>query len=495
MVATLTKKQLFNWAEMNGKLYSNGWKEGVQTTNITAPATGKVLGQAALGSAGTIAEAAKVATVAQKEWMRVPPEEKRSLLIRADALLHEYAEEICQVTMQEIGATRSKAMFEITFCSDEFLEAASYPTQHVGNLLADRANRKSYAVRVPYGVVAALTPSNVPLLLAARVIAPALATGNAVIVKPHPSSIVCGGFMFARIFEEAGLPPGLLHVIPARGKEAEAFETDPNISMIHFTGSSATGQRIAETASRSLKKVSISGSGKNPFVVLEDIEDLEATVSTAVFSTFYFGGQSCMTAGRHLVHRSLVDRYIQRFVELASNLIVDDPMTNPKAFYGPMIQPEMVHRQEEIVNDAVTKGATLHLGGKAKGPFFPPTILNGIKPGMIAWDEEIFGPIAAITAFDTDEEAIQLANDTAYGLSGAVFGSQVRATRVAEQLQTGMIHINDRSTDDSAYVPFGGVKLSGNGGRYGSYVNWDEYTQWRWFTISEQPTLVSFFGH
>ncbi len=488
-------KKLLNWDDMRGKLYSSGWRDGIQTTNIIAPATGKVLGQAALGSAAIIAEAAKTAAVAQKEWMRVPPEEKRSLLIRADALLHEHADEICAVTMQEIGATRSKAMFEIAFCSDELLEAASYPTQHHGVLLADRANRKSYAVRIPYGVVAALTPSNVPLLLAARVIAPALATGNAVIVKPHPSSIVCGGFLFARIFEEAGLPPGLLHVIPARGKEAEAFEIDPNISMIHFTGSSATGQRIAETASRSLKKVSISGSGKNPFVVLEDVEDLAATVSNAVFSTFYFGGQSCMTAGRHLVHRSLVDEYIRQFVATAKQLIVDDPMTNPEAFYGPMIQPEMVHRQEEIVQDAVAKGATLHLGGKATGAFFHPTILSGIKPGMQAWDEEIFGPIAAITAFDTDAEAIQLANDTPYGLSGAVFGSETRATRVAEQLQTGMIHINDRSTDDSAYVPFGGVKLSGNGGRYGSDVNWDEYTQWRWLTVSEKPTLIAFGGH
>jgi len=405
--------------------------------------------------------------------MRVPPEEKRALFIRAEALWREYADEICEWTMQEIGATRSKAQFEINFCSDEFLEAASYPTQHYGALLADRAHRMSYAVRVPYGVVAAMTPSNVPLLLTARVIAPALATGTAVLLKPHQNSIVCGGFVFARVFEEAGLPSGLLHVIPARGKEAEAFETDPNIAMVHFTGSSAAGQRIAETASRSLKKVSISGSGKNPFIVLEDIPDLDAVISTAVYSTFYFGGQSCMTAGRHLIHRSLIDEYINRFVAAASQLVVDNPLTNPNAFYGPMIQPKEVKRQDEIVKDAVAKGAKLHLGGKFNGPFFYPTVLSGVKPGMQVWEQEIFGPIAAITAFDTDSEAIQMANDTPYGLSAAVLGSQVRATRIAEQLQTGMVHINDRSTDDSAYVPFGGVKLSGNGGRYGSYVNWD----------------------
>ena len=223
--------------------------------------------------------------------------------------------------------------------------------------------------------------------------------------------------------------------------------------MVHFTGSSAAGQRIAETASRSLKKVSISGSGKNPFIVLEDISDLDAVISTAVYSTFYFGGQSCMTAGRHLIHRSLIDEYINRFVAAASQLIVDNPSTNPNAFYGPMIQPQEVKRQDEIVKDAVAKGAKLHLGGKFNGPFFYPTVLSGVKPGMQVWEQEIFGPIAALTAFDTDEEAIQMANDTPYGLSAAVLGSQVRATRIAEQLQTGMVHINDRSTDDSAYVP------------------------------------------
>jgi benzaldehyde dehydrogenase (NAD) len=485
---------LFNWDEITGKFYSNGWKTGAKTAEVIEPATGKSLAQVGLGSAEQISQAAEIAAIAQKQWQQVPPEEKRAILIRADATLHDFADEIRAWTMREIGATRSKAQFEINFCSDEFLEAAAYPTQHRGALLGDRANRMSYAVRVPYGVVAALTPSNVPLLLAARVIAPALATGNAVLLRPHPSSIVCGGFIFARIFEAAGLPPGLLHIIPARGKDAEVFETDPNISMIHFTGSSATGQRIAEAASRLLKKVSISGSGKNPFIVLDDVEDMEALISTAVYSTFYFGGQSCMTAGRHLVHRSLVNQYIQRFVEVARQLTIDNPLTNPNAFYGPMIQPESVHRQDEIVKDAVAKGATLHLGGKFEGAFFYPTVLSEVKPGMQAWDEEIFGPIAAITTFDTDEEAIQLANDTPYGLSSAVFGSPTRATRVAEQLQTGMVHINDRSTDDSAYVPFGGMKLSGNGGRYGSGVNWDEYTQWRWFTISEKPSLIP-LGH
>lgn len=483
--------KLLDWNQMDGKLYSNGWRAGVNNMDAIEPATGQIIGKVALGSAEIIAEAAKIAVSAQQEWVKVPPEEKRSLFLKVDSLLHKYANEISEWTMREIGATRSKAYFEIDFCSDEFLEAASYPTQHFGTFLADRNERKSYAIRVPYGVVAAITPSNVPLILAARVIAPAIATGNAVLLRPHPSSIICGGFVFARLFEEAGLPDGLLHVIPARGKDNEAFEIDPNISMIHFTGSSSTGKKIAEIASRSLKKVSISGSGKNPFVVLDDVEDMDAVISNALFSTFFMGGQSCMTAGRHLVHSSLYHEYIQSLVAAAKKLVVDNPMTNPDAFFGPMIQPKSVQRQVKLVQDAVDKGATLHLGGDAKGSFFYPTVLSDVTPEMQAWQQEIFGPIAAITPFDNDREAIALANDTPYGLSGAVFGSPKRATRVAEQIHTGMIHINDRSPDDSAYVPFGGVKFSGNGGRYGSYVNWEEYTQWRWFTVSDRPSLIA----
>ncbi|MBY0402559.1 MAG: aldehyde dehydrogenase family protein, partial [Cyanobacteria bacterium] len=149
---------------------------------------------------------------------------------------------------------------------------------------------------------------------------------------------------------------------------------------------------------------------------------------------------------------------------------------------------------EAITQDAIKKGAKLLTGGKRTGPFFSPTVLTGVKPGMRAWDEEVFGPIAAITAFNTDEEAVQLANDTPYGLSAAVFGSPNRATKLGELIQAGMVHINDKPVDDAAYVPFGGVKGSGNGGRYGSYVNWDEYTQWRWFTVSEHQTPIP-FGH
>lgn len=488
-MALATSAKLMNFELFNGNVFDGRWIKGSSSIEIKEPATGKSIVSVGVADASMISRSAQKALIAQKEWAEVNCEDKRKLFIEAERVLRLHAQEVIDVAMREIGATRTKAEFEIEFSADEILEAASYPTQQAGTLLADKRGRHSYSKRVPYGVVAALTPSNVPILLAARVIAPALAMGNAVLLKPHPHSILCGGYAFARIFEEAGFPEGVIQVLPADGADAQTFETDKNISMVHFTGSSATGARIAELASKTLKKVSISGSGKNPFIVLDDVPDLDAVVSNAIFATFYFGGQSCMTAGRHLVQQPVYEDYISKFVEAAKQLQVGNPVENENVFYGPMIDPKSINRLSEIVEDAVKKGAELVLGGSSKGTFFEPTILKNVTSEMRAWQEEMFGPIAAVTSFTSDEDAVEMANDTEYGLSGAVFGSLGRARNIANRMNTGMVHINDKSTDDSAYVPFGGTKQSGNGGRYGSYVNWDEYTQMRWFTesVTAQP--------
>jgi benzaldehyde dehydrogenase (NAD) len=487
-------KQLFDLDHIDGKYYSNGWRDGDQAVDVVEPATGATLARVGLGSAASVAAAAERALAAQKLWALVAPEEKRKLFIEAERVMRSYAEDYTEWVVREVGAPRSKARFEIEFFADEFLEASSYPTQMHGMVLADRDDRLSYARRIPYGVTAGITPSNVPLTLGSRYIAPALAMGNAVLLKPHRTAIMCSGFVFAKVLEEAGFPDGIFHCIPAEGADAEAFETDPNIAMVHFTGSTVTGQRVAEAASRTLKKVSISGSGKNPFVVLEGAEPLEDVIKAALYTAFYFSGQVCMAAGRHLVHDSLHDAYVAGLAEAAGHLVIDDPWTNPDASYGPMTLPGAVDRMQDIVDDAVAKGARVVLGGAKNGPYFPPTIVTGVAPGMRAWDEEIFGPIAAVTAVSSDADAVAKANDTQYGLSAAVFGPVERANAVASQIDSGMVHVNDKSTDDAAYVPFGGTKGSGNGGRYGSYVNWDEYTQTKWITVSATPQPAP-FGH
>ncbi len=486
--------RLFDLDAIDGKYYSNGWRDGDETVEVIEPATGATLARVGLASTASVSAAAERARAAQREWASVPPEAKRKLFVEAERVMRSYAEDYTEWVVREVGAPRSKARFEIEFFADEFLEASSYPTQMHGMVLADRDGRLSYQRRIPYGVTAGITPSNVPLTLGSRYIAPALAMGNAVMLKPHKTAIMCSGFVFAKVLEEAGFPDGIFHCIPAEGTNAEAFETDPNISMVHFTGSTVTGQRVAEAASRTLKKVSISGSGKNPFIVLAGTEPLDDVVAAALYTAFYFSGQVCMAAGRHLIHESLHDEYVAGLAEAASQLIVDDPWTNPDASYGPMTLPGAVDRMQDIVDDAVAKGARLIIGGQKNGPYFPPTILTEVAPGMRAWDEEIFGPIAPVTRFNTDSDAVQLANDTQYGLSASVFGPVERANAVGLQIESGMVHVNDKSTDDAAYVPFGGVKGSGNGGRYGSYVNWDEYTQTKWITVSSTPQPAP-FGH
>ena len=200
-----------------------------------------------------------------------------------------------------------------------------------------------------------------------------------------------------------------------------------------------------------------------------------------------------MTAGRHLIHKSLYKQYSTGLAEAASKLKVGDPVKDESVFYGPMIDPRSVKRLHELVDDAKAKGAQLLCGGTSEGNFFAPTVLTDVDASMRVWQEEIFGPIAVLTAFDSDKEAIELANSTSLGLSGAVLGSLARARDIASSLHTGMVHINDKTTDDCAYVPFGGVKGSGNGGRYGSYVNWDEYTQVRWFTESNEAKIIAGF--
>ncbi len=487
------ERQLLNLATFENAVFDGTWLQAEKRQTIKEPATGKVLTVIGNADVETLNKCLAKARTAQLRWSTHDCEAKRKLLIRAAQLLEKHAHEISDIAMREIGATRAKAQFEISFSIDEFLEASSYPTQQHGQILADRRNRHSYSRRLPYGVVAALTPSNVPILLAARVIAPALALGNAVVLKPHPHSVISGGFVFARILEEAGFPDGIFQVLPTAGPDAETFETSPQVDMVHFTGSSATGAKIAEIAGRSLKKVSISGSGKNPLIVLNDVPDLDAAVTTAIFSTFYFGGQSCMTAGRHLIQKSIHKDYVEKLAAGASKLRVGNPVEDESVFYGPMIDPTAVGRLKQLVDDAVSKGAKLELGGTHEGPFFHPTVLTGVNSSMRVWSEEIFGPIAAITSFDRDEEAIAMANDTEYGLSGAVLGSLERARAIADQMKTGMVHINDKSTDDCAYVPFGGVKLSGNGGRYGSTVNWDEYTYVRWVTESSRTSNIEAF--
>ena len=475
-----------------GKVFTGTWsvaKGG--TREVIEPATGKVLTTVGWADAEDVRAAAKAAAAAQVEWAATPPDQRAAVLRRAAQLLEAHADQLRPWIVRETGGIPPKADFELHFVTSILIEAAAIATQPPGQMLPSSAKRMSFARRVPHGVVGVISPFNFPLILSTRAVAPALALGNAVLLKPDPQTPVTGGFILARLFEAAGLPPGLLQVLPGGAAAGEAMITDPDVRMISFTGSTATGRRVGELASRHLKKVTLELGGKNSTIVLDDA-DLDVAASSVAWSAYLHQGQICMATGTVLAHRKVARDLTERLVEKAKKLPVGDPNGGPCAL-GPLINERQLERVEGIVKDAVAKGAVLRAGGTYDRLFYQPTVLEEAKPGMRVLEEEVFGPVIAIVPFDTDEEAIALANGTDYGLStGVITQSLERAMHFAAKLKSGIIHVNDQTVADEPWVPFGGTGASGNGGRHGGAANWEEFTQWQWVTIQDRATPYPF---
>jgi benzaldehyde dehydrogenase (NAD) len=475
-----------------GKIYSGTWcvpKGG--TRDVIEPGTGNVLTTVGFASPEDVRAAAKAAAAAQPEWAATPPDQRAAVLRRAAQLLEAHADALRPWIVRETGGIPPKADFELHFVTSILIEAAAIATQPPGQMLPSSAKRMSFARRVPHGVVGVISPFNFPLILSTRAVAPALALGNAVVLKPDPQTPVTGGFILARLFEAAGLPPGLLHVLPGGVAAGEALVTDPDVKMISFTGSTAAGRRVGELASKHLKKVTLELGGKNSTIVLDDA-DLDVAASSVAWSAYLHQGQICMATGTVLAHRKVARDLTERLVDKAKKLPVGDPNSQQCAL-GPLINERQLERVEGIVKDAVAKGAVLRAGGTYDKLFYQPTVLEEVKAGMRVLDEEVFGPVVAIVPFDTDEEAIALANGTEYGLStGVITQSLERALHFASRLKSGIIHVNDQTVADEPWVPFGGTGASGNGGRHGGAANWEEFTQWQWVTIQDRATPYPF---
>jgi benzaldehyde dehydrogenase (NAD) len=475
-----------------GKVFSGRWrmpKGG--TREVIEPATGKVLTEVGIADAEDVREAARTARAAQAEWAATSADQRAAVLRRAAQLLEAHGEALRPWIMRETGGIAPKADKEIHFATEILIEAAAIATQPPGVMLPSGPRRMSFARRVPHGVVGVISPFNFPLILSTRAVAPALALGNAVVLKPDPQTPVTGGFILARLFEAAGLPPGLLHVLPGGAATGEALIADPDIAMISFTGSSATGRKVGELASRHLKKVTLELGGKNSTIVLEDA-DLDVAASCVAWGAYLHQGQICMATGTVLAHRAIARDLTERLVEKAKRLPVGDPLSG-KVALGPLISARQLERVDGIVKDAVAKGAVLRAGGTYENLFYKPTVLEDVKPGMRVVQEEVFGPVVAVMPFDSDEEAVALANSTEYGLSaGVITQSLERALAFTAKLRTGIIHINDQTVADEPWVPFGGTGASGNGGRHGGVANWEEFTQWQWVTIQDRASAYPF---
>jgi benzaldehyde dehydrogenase (NAD) len=477
--------------EWRGKIYSNGWVDargGV--LDSIEPATGEVLASVGLANAEDVAAAAMAAKVAQPGWAAQPGPARAAVLRKAIRVLEDNRGDFERWLVREGGAIPGKAAFEVDLVLGELWEAAALPTQPWGQLLpSSEAGRQSVARRVPLGVVGVISPWNFPQILSARAVAPALALGNAVILKPDVQTAVSGGTLIARLFELAGLPDGLLHVLPGDAEPGAALAENPHVAMIAFTGSTAVGRLVGEAAGRTLKRVSLELGGNNALIVLDDA-DLDVASSAGAWGAFLHQGQVCMTAGRHIVMEAVADEYLDRLAKRAENLPVGDPNTSQVAL-GPLINSRQLANVDRIVRETVEAGAALRAGGTFDGLFYRPTVLADVTTDMPAFREEIFGPVAPVVVVRDVDEAVRVANDTEYGLVAAVqTGSLDRGLQVAEQLRTGIVHVNDQTLNNDAFAPFGGMGVSGNGSRFGSQSSWDEFTQWQW--VTSRPTAHGF---
>jgi benzaldehyde dehydrogenase (NAD) len=465
------------------QVYSGGWttSEGGDVA-VVEPATGEQIGRAGIANAADVARAAAAAREAQREWAATSFEFRAAVLRRAGDVIERNAEEIQQWIVRETGAVPGLAGFAIGVAAQECYEAAALASRPLGEILPSNQPRLSLLRRVPVGVVGVISPFNVPLILSGRSVAPALALGNAVVLKPDVRTPVVGGFVFARVFEEAGLPAGLLHVLPGGPETGSALVTDPQIRLVSFTGSTAAGRRVAALAAEHLKRVHLELGGNSAIVVLDDA-DLDAAVSAGAWGSFLHQGQICMTAGRHIVHSSVADAYVEALAAHAAALPVGNPATEQVAL-GPLIdegQRDKVHR---LVTSSVDAGARLAAGGRYDGLFYKPTVLDDVRTEMPAYAQEVFGPVAPVVRVGSDEEAVQLAADSGYGLSLSILTRDVmRGLGLAERIPTGIVHINDQTVNDEAVAPFGGVLDSGTGARFGGAANLDAFTDQRWITV------------
>ncbi|CAG4882282.1 Benzaldehyde dehydrogenase [NAD(+)] [Georgfuchsia toluolica] len=486
MAATI----LGNLAQKQG--WIGGWADlGGAVLPVNEPATGELMAEVALANPADVRRAAKAAREAQCAWASLPFLDRAAIFRRAVVVLEREQEELASWIVRETGGILPKAQFEIGSVINLLHEAAAMLTQPRGLILPSNEGTLSYARRVPHGVVGVISPFNFPFLLSARALLPALATGNAVVLKPDPRTPVSGGLLHALLFEAAGLPANVLQVLPGEADAGESLVTDPDVTMISFTGSTAAGRRVGELAGKHLKKVALELGGKNSMIILDDA-DLDAATSCGAFASWMHQGQVCMSAGRHLVHEKIAAEYVKRMTEKAKHLPVGDPYRENVAL-GPLITAKQVEKVTRIVTESVAAGARLQAGGTAKGLFYSPTVLDGVTPGMAVFREEIFGPVVAVTTFSTDEEAIQLANDTEHGLSaGIISNSLMRARAIAERLNVGLVHINDQTVQDDGLMPMGGRGSSGNGSRHGGPANWDEFTQWQWVTYKNAPPPYPF---
>ncbi|MGG4456191.1 aldehyde dehydrogenase family protein [Brevibacillus porteri] len=475
--------------QMLDKQYINGeWRDGLgaKTLQDINPYNEEVIAEFKMANLEDIDAAYKAAANAKKEWDEVNAYTKSRMLARAVHYIEENEEEIIQIIIRELGGTRLKAFFEIGLVKDIIREAATFPVRMEGKILPSPVDGKENRLyRIPAGVVGVISPFNFPFYLSMKSVAPALGAGNGVVLKPHEHTPITGGTLIAKIFEEIGLPKGLINVIVTDIAEiGDGFVSHPIPRILSFTGSSQVGCHIAQVAAKHFKKAILELGGNSALIVLEDA-DLQYAVNAAVFSRFTHQGQICMSANRVLVHQDVYDKFLDLYVEKVSGLKVGDP-NDPDTVIGPLINQRQVTNLMATIEEAIREGAVPALKGEVKGNIVEPIVLTGVTTDMSIAAKELFGPAVCIMSFASEEEAIRIANETPFGLSGAIHTRDLeRGAQMAKRMETGMIHINDGTINDEPIVAFGGEKHSGLGRLNGQW-SLEEFTTLKWISVQHK---------
>ena len=421
-----------------------------------------------------------------ENWSKLPFNQRSRFMIKIAEIFEKRKMDVVKALRTEAGGWFGKSIFEASYVPEVFCAAAAMNYQAIGEVIPSEFGKLSMAVRRPVGVVSVISPWNFPAILTSRGIAFALAAGNTVVLKPSEETPYCGGLLFAEIFEEAGVPGGVLNVVTCSRENVsvvgEELIENPLVKGISFTGSTAVGREVAARAGAHLKKCCVELGGKDALIICDDA-DMDRATGAANFGSFMHQGQICMSVEKILVQKSVMSEFLERFKDRASRLKVGDPTKEMDHIIGPLINDRQAARVKSQIDDAVAKGGNIVLGGKVEGRYVEPTIITDVTSDMTLYQDETFGPVVSVIPFSTDEEAIAIANDTEYGLSsGVITKDEYRGLEIAQKLETGMCHINCSSVNDEPHAPFGGSKASGIG-RHGGRWATDTFTETRWITL------------
>ena len=460
------------------------WVEGKSATILENknPFTGDIIYKYRSASIEDVNDAYKAAAAAQPAWAATLIGDKQAMILKLIDAIKEKREDIYACLLEEGGSTRGKCDMEFFSIMRTIQASSSFPMMMEGKIFnSSFPGKENYVFRKPKGVIGVIAPWNVPLVLAMRSVVPAIAAGNTVVLKPA-SDTPGSAFLIAEIFEKAGFPDGVFNAVAGKGSEiGDAFVENPIPSLISFTGSTEVGRNIGAMAGRMVKDMSLELGGNNMMIVLDDANVQKAAVAAAFGANFH-QGQICMGLNRIIIVKERYEEFCSAYVEAVKRFPVGDP-ANPKTFIGPIISEAQVKNIESLIEASIKVGAKVALEGRTEGNVMYPWVFRDVTNDMPVAANEVFGPVSSLIKAEDEENAINIANDTEYGLSGSVFTENLyRGMEVAKRIESGMTHVNDQSINEETHVMFGGEKFSGVG-RFNFKWVLEKFTTEKWVSV------------